>query len=142
MAGPITPAQLALCAVIELYLRKGEEGDSDEDELEVVQAEQRVRLGPLMTRVLQPGAAGDGGNPDLLGAEAKIVDVLALLQVRHGNASTSWDACQPPAACVVEHLPLPARYKRHSLLVAAAIRSYTIVATMPTSRGCSTVFEH
>lgn len=80
MLGPIAPAQLALCAVIELYLRKSEEGDSDEDELDVVQVEQRVRLGPLLTRVLQPGAAGDSGSPDLLGAEAKIVDVLALLQ--------------------------------------------------------------
>jgi hypothetical protein len=70
---PITPARVALCAAVQLYL-------DSEDEEEVTDADSE-RMGTLLLRVLQAEGASEGtANPEL-GSDATLVDVLALLQV-------------------------------------------------------------
>lgn len=77
MTQPITPARLALCAAVRLYL------DSEENE---VANEDTARLGPLLLRVLQfEDATGDGSGSGL-DRDATLVDVLALLQVNCSSA--------------------------------------------------------
>jgi hypothetical protein len=72
MMRPITPAQVALCAVVRLYL-DGDDGDVSDDEM--------AQLGTPLLRVLQAEGASEGGaNPELR-SDATLVDVLALLQV-------------------------------------------------------------
>lgn len=67
----ITPARVALCAAVRLYLDYEEE----------VSEEDRLRLGALLLRVLQEEGANEGcANPELE-SDATLVDVLALLQV-------------------------------------------------------------
>ncbi len=69
MAQTLAPAQLALCAAVCVYL----ESEADE-----VANETMSRLGQLLLGLFRR-CSGDA--TDVLGADATLMDVLALLQV-------------------------------------------------------------
>ena len=69
---PITPARVALCAAVRLYL-DCDDGDVSDDEM--------AQLGTPLLRVLQAEGASEGGADPELRSDATLVDVLALLQV-------------------------------------------------------------
>lgn len=69
---PITPARVALCAAVRLYL-DCDDGDVSDDEM--------AQLGTPLLRVLQAEGASEGDADPELRSDATLVDVLALLQV-------------------------------------------------------------
>lgn len=69
---PITPARVALCAAVRLYL-DCDDGDVSDDEM--------AQLGTPLLRVLQAEGDSEGDASPELRPDATLVDVLALLQV-------------------------------------------------------------